>query len=1357
MITRHFFIFIFSILSLSVWSQNSITGRVVDAETGEPLPYAQVYASDGRGCLANEEGDFVLVGGKADSIRVTFVGYVAQSLSTRSSLQEIRMQPCSRWLREVTVKPVNVKKLLAALSRRLEDEYRKHKEVQGYYFCRVLEQSDKINDLIDAILVARSTVNLRKAEVLTGKHSSMRMQGGKPSLAYMNLHRILEVGPAIHEADFWADIIAPLNRVLFPNLLRYYDCDYDILSQPNGDAMYRITMVRSALAKSKGVSVIEGTLYVGVSSGHLLRFEASMPSMQMTTIGNQGTFRVENVVSRINIDYRHTNGMTEVDHADMQIDGPKFHGQAFLFSLTGTELGDRGQGVAVRGNMLNATNEAGYDSLLWASAEVVKLTEREKQVVRLAQAGQKESDGQWNPALRKADISLSAFSPRYKLAERQEAFGRTIPQEKVYVHMDNTCYQLGDTIWFSAYTRRTDTDRPSDVSGVLYVELYSQDGYMLERKLIQMRKGHGQGFFALNKPTQYAGYYELRAYTRWQLNWGSYERPHSGSFGRTFDSEQQEREYYRDYEKLYSRVFPVYDRPEVPGDFSRDMTLRAMRRIYKNDSKERSLKVSLYPEGGNLVAGLPCRMAFEATWDDGEWAEGCLVYDGDTALVQNRGRGVLSLTPVNGMEREARFVASDGRAVAVPLPQIDHTGVSLRVMQDEARCMAQIAHTDDLPADSLAVSLMHEGRLLAAHGLEELEDEAGCSLYSMSDSLLEAPGVYQLTVFDEQGHVYADRLFFRWGQELMKPTLTITGLKTEYKPCEPVSLTLRSVEGRSNISLTVRDGDRSDCLYDNGNILTEMLLSSEIRGFVPHPGWYFEQDDQKHRAALDLLMMTQGWRRFDWKSMAVRDAWELSQPAEQSPILVCSTYNNSHWHDAITGTSDVNVGKNGSGTEYDITNPVGMFQSVNDISQSAHRPENTSYEEVNQKRALDKMEASSSRRKELKVYAELMLQGEEDDGIIYESVSRQSGFRLQLPPFYGQAALFLSVADTTRWKRNEFYNWIQQQAPNEEFWDLPLTERIRMGKKGLTDEATYLARICWPYPMHVKPYCYYQNHLAPRPAFGYFDNLLSDGTLMPEVTVKSTRSILRAFDDTWPVLLYDADVAQNMEADYGQDFAQIMVGNYGMNGTRSNIVGTEEAEPSFDVRYGYGKTRRDVLGLSIPEDSIYDRKYLMSGTFSLTRPTDVKGIGGMGADAHLQLSPGESREYRGNGVWDRYVLYSDYSPRMEGSPLYYGANMPKTKLVKYPFPDGSRRMTYRDRHYVLDGFAVPAEFYSPDYSKRVLDEGAADYRRTLYWNPDVRLNEMGEARISFYNNSRTTHMTVDAQGQTQDGALLWCR
>ena len=109
------------------------------------------------------------------------------------------------------------------------------------------------------------------------------------------------------------------------------------------------------------------------------------------------------------------------------------------------------------------------------------------------------------------------------LVERLTAFGRTIPQEKVYVHMDNTCYFQGDTIWFAAYTRQTTDDLPSRVSGVLYVELLNQDGYLVERKLIEMKEGRGNGFFALNNQIQYSGFYELRAYTRWQLNWGAYE------------------------------------------------------------------------------------------------------------------------------------------------------------------------------------------------------------------------------------------------------------------------------------------------------------------------------------------------------------------------------------------------------------------------------------------------------------------------------------------------------------------------------------------------------------------------------------------------------------------------------------------------------------------------------------------------------------------------------------------------------------------------------------------------------------------------------------------------------------------
>lgn len=89
----------------------------------------------------------------------------------------------------------------------------------------------------------------------------------------------------------------------------------------------------------------------------------------------------------------------------------------------------------------------------------------------------------------------------------------------------------------------------------------------------------------------------------------------------------------------------------------------------------------------------------------------------------------------------------------------------------------------------------------------------------------------------------------RSGQD-MQPTLSVSGLKPEYAPYEPVSLRVKSRQGEGCVSLTVRDDNMRDFLHDSGSILTEMLLASEIRGFVPQPGWYFERDDEERRTGL---------------------------------------------------------------------------------------------------------------------------------------------------------------------------------------------------------------------------------------------------------------------------------------------------------------------------------------------------------------------------------------------------------------------------------------------------------------------------------------------------------------------------
>lgn len=121
---------------------------------------------------------------------------------------------------------------------------------------------------------------------------------------------------------------------------------------------------------------------------------------------------------------------------------------------------------------------------------------------------------------------------------------------------------------------------------------------------------------------------------------------------------------------------------------------------------------------------------------------------------------------------------------------------------------------------------------------------------------------------------------------------------------------------------------------------------------------------------------------------------------------------------------------------------------------------------------------------------------------------------------------------------------------------------------------------------------------------------------------------------------------------------------------------------------------------------------------------------------------------------EKYVVYTDYQPRLEGSTRYMGSNRPETTIAVYPFPDGSQRVVYRDRRYILKGFAYPAKFYSPDYSVQTPPE-PTDYRRTLYWNPDVKLDANGEASITFYNNSRQTTLSIEAEGQAADGTLLW--
>ena len=484
------------------------------------------------------------------------------------------------------------------------------------------------------------------------------------------------------------------------------------------------------------------------------------------------------------------------------------------------------------------------------------------------------------------------------LAARVERFGTGLPQEKVYLHIDNTCYFMGDTIWYKAYVTRSDKGWLTDLSKIMYVELLTPDGYLVERQQLKMEDGTAHGAFTLTD-SLYAGYYELRAYTRWMLNFGRYEHPHSKYTEDMFYNEQMARDFFRDYDKLYSRVFPVFDKPKEDGRYTKDMTVRPMRRYYKARKGKPEIDLRFYPEGGHLIAGTNGRVAFEINDEEGKHLEAELsIMDSRGKEITrtrtlNRGRGVFTLTDMKPNEEYKARLHYQGYDYEVKLPKVEKEGYALHVERKDS-VLRMIIQGATESKEELGIQIQCNGVSKAVRKLPP--NATGKDTIDIYWASLPT-GVNQITLFNAEGRVYADRLFFVNHHDYDQPLVNVEGIKQEYAPFEPIELRMKLLRHHdADVSLTVRDHATDETTYDNGTMLTEMLLASEIKGFVENPGWYFEADDSLHRQALDLLMMVQGWRRHDWKMMAGAEKTQFEFLPEKIQTLCGSVYKTHSQH-----------------------------------------------------------------------------------------------------------------------------------------------------------------------------------------------------------------------------------------------------------------------------------------------------------------------------------------------------------------------------------------------------------------------------------------------------------------------------
>lgn len=438
-----------------------------------------------------------------------------------------------------------------------------------------------------------------------------------------------------------------------------------------------------------------------------------------------------------------------------------------------------------------------------------------------------------------AQSSDTIFSRYFRYAQN---FADSYPREKVSLHLDNASYYLGDTIWFKAYVVTAEQNLPTTISKPLYVELLDQLGNVVERQIIQLTDGEGTGQIILNN-IFFTGYYEMRAYTKWML---AFDNP-----------------------SCFSRVLPVYRKRLSDEETPRSIATYRMDASMKQrpKDKEKKFTVRFFPEGGQLVKGISSIVAFEATSRDKGAAdvEGTVVLPSGEELAHIRslhdGMGYFEYKP----EEKAGVAKIDyeGSTYQFDLPEALPQGYVLRIDNRREMLDITVARSSQAMKDTLAVFVSSQGRPYKCMTLD-FEDELNCQFRISTKEL--PPGVQQISLVNLKGETLCERFCY-----VMPRSSMLLACKTDhalYRPFEPVTCRIKVRDHlnrpvQANLSVSIRNGVESDFREYDHSIYTDLLLVSDLKGYIHQPGFYFENQSAERFKMLDVLLLVRGWRKYD--------------------------------------------------------------------------------------------------------------------------------------------------------------------------------------------------------------------------------------------------------------------------------------------------------------------------------------------------------------------------------------------------------------------------------------------------------------------------------------------------------------
>jgi len=470
--------------------------------------------------------------------------------------------------------------------------------------------------------------------------------------------------------------------------------------------------------------------------------------------------------------------------------------------------------------------------------------------------------------------ALTAFRPRptdetliQRIARQLGEFYTTARQEKAYLHLDRPVYATGETIWFSAYVVDASRHQLDSLSQVLHVDLLSPQRKVVARRTIRLQGGRASGDIEIADSLT-AGTYVLRAYTNWMRN-----------AGENF---------------IYSRRLNVWPAsPLSPPDVPTSTPGGAGSNV-RRAARPGQPDIQFFPEGGYLVEGLPAVVAVKATDATGRSLaiKGQILNAQNVAVVpayssRHAGMGRFAFVPGTGQRYHAHFTLPDGTAADYPLPASQPSGYTLHVVENADEFLVEARYRGTGAPG--AVVLMTEVRGVVAYpGPRNLTAETPASWRMPKKNY--PSGIVHFTLFDGQGAPQCERLaFVQSGPSALR--ISVTSDQASYGPHAPVQLNVRVTDAAgkpvaANFSLGVSDAGLTAIDPQAETIASNLLLTSDLVGYVESPGYYFREPSAATAQALDDLLLTQGWRRFVWKEVLAGPAPPMRFTPERDISLV---------------------------------------------------------------------------------------------------------------------------------------------------------------------------------------------------------------------------------------------------------------------------------------------------------------------------------------------------------------------------------------------------------------------------------------------------------------------------------------